>query len=85
MDTLQITKTIIGTAAAFGTSIIVDNIIKTTSPVNAKLPTRVLVSIGAFFIGAACSAKIGQYARAYIDEAVEDYTPLCNSIKNAKN
>jgi hypothetical protein len=62
MKIVESTAIVVGAITAAGTGIIVDNIIKATTPANIGKLSKVAVWFGKLFIGGLASAVVGAYA-----------------------
>ena len=76
MNKIDVVKTIAGIVSGIGSGVVINNIIKATTPSNLGTFSKIGVAIGGFILSSIISDKASQYAEELVDTTV-------NSIKES--
>jgi hypothetical protein len=78
MKKLELAKTAISTAVAFGVGAIASNVIKSTTPIDVKKITKLCIGFGGFIL----TSMAGDAASKYTEGKIDEYVNMIKSFFN---
>lgn len=81
MNPLNLVKIVTGLVVGYGTSTLVGNVVKASTPDTLHIVKRVAVGIGGYFLGSLVATKVTDHAIDEIDDTVEKIKTLKIKLK----